>query len=351
MAYGRSEISYDVVAELIPIFKNQLKWCNLGSEENLLVVTDTAFNPVYSAACFGAARQIGADVHKVVLSHREDWNEDTLRGFFSTADLILYPTTHPLHYSVAMKEALEEGKRALCVMVPLTILERRTANADIIERTKRGAELLGKADEIRITSESGTDLSMKKGDRPAIATYGVADEAGRLDFWGGGFFQTAQLEGTTEGELVLAPGDQIFYLGRYVESETKIIFEEGKAVAFEGGTDAALVANLLKTSGGVNSLKAGHIAVGTDPDAIWSAETIQFPQVGGGGIDAEAYYGNVQVEIGSNNDVLFQGENPANAHLGLCMLDCDLYLDGKKILQKGEFLPEDMKANCLKESR
>ena len=72
-------------------------------------------------------------------------------------------------------------------------------------------------------------------------------------------------------------------------------------------------------------------------------EAIQFPEPGAGGSDTEAHYGNVQIEIGSNTDIKFQGKNAANAHLGLCMLNSSLYLDDQPIIEYGEFVPAEMK--------
>jgi 2,5-dihydroxypyridine 5,6-dioxygenase len=66
-----------------------------------------------------------------------------------------------------------------------------------------------------------------------------------------------------------------------------------------------------------------------------------FPESGASAADIESYYGNIQVEIGSNNDVCFQGKNSSKAHLGHCMLDSSLYLDDELVINKGKFvLPE-----------
>ena len=87
----------------------------------------------------------------------------------------------------------------------------------------------------------------------------------------------------------------------------------------------------------------GHIACGTDRRAQWTAEIAQFPVAGGGGADAEAFYGNVQVEIGSNDDVMFRGKNRTSVHLGLCCLHCTLSVDGDTLLSDGEFVRESLR--------
>jgi len=346
VAYGQQRLESAGLAELIGTFEHQLRHCRLRKDERLLVVTDAAFHPHYAAASLGAGLRIGADAVQMVLPHLGSPSEPHLSAAFSAADLIVYSTTHALHYADAMRDALANGKRALMAVTALHILERRVADPDLIRRTKHGAALIERARTIRITSEAGTDLTFDKGDRPGVASYGVADEPGHLDFWGAGFFQTAAIEGTAHGRLVLDIGDQIFHFARYVERPVTIEFREGRAVSIEGGVDAFLIRSLLESYRDPNAFLLGHIACGTDRKALWTAEIAQFPVVGGGGADAEAVYGNVQVEIGSNNDAMFRGTNATRAHLGLCSLGCTLELDGEAILRNGEFVEPELRDDC-----
>jgi 2,5-dihydroxypyridine 5,6-dioxygenase len=344
MAYGQLRIHPTALAELIPVFKHQLVYCRVKEGERLVVVTDSAFHPHYASACMGAALELGAETFQVLLPHRRRWSEPTLRSVFEAADVIVYSTTHTLHYSDAMRDALDKGKRALMAVVPLHVLERRVADPDVIARTKEGATHLDRAETIRISSRAGTDLSMNVAGRRGVASYGVADEPGHLDFWGAGFFQIAVVEGSMEGRLALATGDLVFHFGRHVDRPVTITFREGRAVSFEGGVEAQLIRMMLESASDPNAFMAGHIACGTDRRARWTAEIAQFPVVGGGGADAEAFYGNVQIEIGSNNDVMFRGKNATAVHLGLCCLNCTMTVDGETLLEDGEFIPDTLRA-------
>jgi hypothetical protein len=51
----------------------------------------------------------------------------------------------------------------------------------------------------------------------------------------------------------------------------------------------------------------------------------------------------LQVQLGSNDDIAFGGRNRSRAHLGLCLRDATLYLDGDAILAGGAFLPEALR--------
>jgi len=68
----------------------------------------------------------------------------------------------------------------------------------------------------------------------------------------------------------------------------------------------------------------------------------QTPNTGGGGADSESTYGAIQVEIGSNDDIGFKGRNRSRAHLGLCLRNASLYLDGAPIIEDGAFVPPDL---------
>jgi len=186
---------------------------------------------------------------------------------------------------------------------------------------------------------------MSKGSRPGVGSYGVADEVGHLDFWGAGFFQTSLIEGTMEGRLVLDVGDLVFHLGRYVDCPVTLEFREGRIVSIEGGVLGRMIDHLLASFNDDNAWLAGHLAIGTDPKALWTAEAYQFPVVGGGGADAEALYGNIQVEIGSNNDVMFRGQNATKAHVGLCSLRCSVWLDDEPLLIGGQFVPDELRVD------
>lgn len=343
MAYEASVTGSAATAELIGLFKLQLTMCNLKPGELCVIVTDTAFNPVIGDAFLGAALDMGAEAYKTVLPYSLPLPTRSLLPAWKEIDLLVYPTTHALHQRPEMREALDEGMRALMAVQPLEVLRRLVADTDVIRRTKAGARLVEKARTIRITSDAGTDLVMDKTGRVGVANYGAADDRGHLDFWGAGMVETAQLEGSLEGQLVLNTGDIVFHLGRYIERPVVITFREGRAVKFEGGVDAFLIQNHLESFNDPKALMAGHTSWGTDRRALWTAQAIQFPHPGAGGGDTEAHYGQIEIEVGGNNDVCFRGENATSAHLGLCMLEASLALDERPIIDHGEFVLEELR--------
>lgn len=340
MPYGRTETSHAAATDLVALFTHQLSACRLAPGELCLCITDTAWNPGYAAACMAAAHALGAEAYQAVFAASRPLPSSGLAAAWADADLIVYMTSFTLHYRPEIRAALDGGTRVLCVMQPLHVMRRLTADPDVRRRTRAGAALLDAAREIRITSDAGTDLVMDKTGRRGLAHYGAADEPGHLDFWGGAMVQAAQREGTLEGRLVLDVGDCCFHLGRFVEQRTVITFRAGRAVAFEGGLDAFLIRSELDSAGDARAFLAGHMAWGTDRRCKWTQPIVQVPEAGGGGADTEGFYGNVQIEIGSNDDVLFGGTNRTTAHLGLCLRNASLALDGRPVIVRGAFVDD-----------
>ncbi len=344
MAYGRLMKEPIAATELIPLFKHQLTLSNLKPGELCIVVTDTAFNPLYAAATMGAALDMGAESYVITLPHSRPTPSKSLGEAWQEADMVIYSTTHLLHYNAGMAKALARGLRCMMAVQPLHVMQRLNANPDVIRRARAAAKLVDQADEIRITSPHGTDLVMRKGNRRGYACCGVADIPGHIDFWGAAAVETAQLEGTTEGTLVMNTGDIVFHLGRFIDDPVTLTFEKGSVVDIKGKLDAFLLRNLIDSYRDPNARMAGHIAIGTDRRARWYAQAVQFPEAGAGGSDTGGHYGNVQVEIGDNCDLNFGGKIKSKAHLGLCMLEHSLYLDGVPLLEEGEFVPEELRA-------
>lgn len=335
MAYARDYTSPAFAVEFQALFRHQLAACGLAPGETCVALTDTAWSPAYAAACQGAARSLGAEAFTATFGWDTPPPAGALEALCGAADLIVYMTGHALHYRAELRRAMYRGARALCCMEPPHVLARLKADPVVRDRAHAGAAILESADVIHVTTPAGTDLRLRKAGRRALANYGAADAPGRLDFWGIGAVQAAQLEGTTEGRLVLDVGDCCFRLARYVESPVTLTFEAGRIARIEGGLDAALLRAELDSAGDAGAWAAGHMAWGVDHRARWTQAITQTPDTGGGGADSESTLGAVQIQIGSNDDICFGGTNRSAAHLGLCLRTATLTLDGAPAIVDG----------------
>ena len=331
---------------LVAVFRHQLAASRLAPGERCLAITDTRWDPACAAACLAAARALGSEVEVLVLPADEPIDGTVLMSA-TGYHLVVYMTSFTLHYRPEIRAALDAGARVLAAMQPAAVLARLPFDAEVRRRVSAGAALLDPALEIRITSPAGTNLVMDKSGRRALAHYGAADRPGQLDFWTAGMVQAAQLEGTLEGRLVLDAGDCCFRLARVVEQPAAIVFERGRAVAFEGGRDAALIRAALEAGGDEGAFMAGHMAWGMDDRAEWGPHLFTSPDRGGGA-HIEAFDGNVQIEIGSNDDIAFGGRNRTSVHLGLCLRRASLWLDGTPVIADGRFVPAALRPTAVR---
>jgi 2,5-dihydroxypyridine 5,6-dioxygenase len=327
MPYPRTRSGPYAAFDLVPIFRHQLQACRLQANERCLVLTDTAHDPAPSAACLRAALDLGADALLVTLPLERAEQGAYLAPLYRASDLIVAVTPTRVHYDPHLRAALDGGARALMVVQPNHALERLRADPLVVERTRAGAARLARAERLRFTSLAGTDLTMRIEGRNALAHCGVADAPGQFDFWGAAMVEIAPHEGTVEGTLVLAPGDQVFHLGRFITEPVRLRITAGRVTSIEGGVDAVLLDRYLSDLDDDAAYLVGHVAWGTDHRARWTALLEQFPEAGAGNADAEGTWGSAQVELGSNDDQYFRGAIRSAAHLGLAMLNVTIELD------------------------
>jgi 2,5-dihydroxypyridine 5,6-dioxygenase len=338
MPYARTRTGPLAALDMVPVYRAQLEGCRLRAEETCLIITDTAYDPAAATACLRAALDLGAIAMVLTLPSDRPFPGAHLAGAFAGSDLVVLLTPLRAHYDPHLRAALDAGRRALMAVQPPHVLQRLTVDEAVVERTKVGAARLARAERLAITSRHGTELRMRVAGRPALAHYGVADEPGHFDFWGGAMVEIAPHEGSVEGTLVLARGAQVFHLGRFVDDPVRLTIEGGLVTAIEGGLDADLLRRYLDDHHDPNAYRVGHVAWGTDHRARWTAQLVQFPDAGAGNADAEGYLGSIQVELGCNDDQYFRGSIASAVHLGLCLLDADLVLDDETVIEAGRFV-------------
>jgi len=74
-----------------------------------LAITDTAYNPLYADACIGSALGIGAEALKLTLPYTKPLPSKGIGAAIMESDLIIYSTTHTLHYTEEIRAVLKAG--------------------------------------------------------------------------------------------------------------------------------------------------------------------------------------------------------------------------------------------------
>ena len=160
------------------------------------------------------------------------------------------------------------------------------------KRVMAAAEKIGKAKEMHVTSEAGTDVRFSLGQFPAISEYGFVDEPGRWDHWPSGFAVTwASIEGEAEGKIVLERGDILLPMKSYVQDRVHFRIEKGFCTGIEGGFDADILSEYMATYNDPDAYAMSHIGWGLQPRAHWSTMAM-YDREATIGMDPRAFEGN-----------------------------------------------------------
>jgi leucyl aminopeptidase (aminopeptidase T) len=123
-----------------------------------------------------------------------------------------------------------------------------------------------------------------------------------------------------------------------LKSPIKLYVKKGKIEKIEGGTEAQVFENWLKSFNNPLMLRIAHVCYGLNPGA----------KLSGNVIEDERVWGCIQWGIGYAGDELTCGEPiPAPSHSdGIC-LNASVWLDGRQIFDKGMVVDEKL-AKCAK---
>ncbi len=341
--------------ELIDFFRRALEINRVKPGENVLVYGDSHTQAHYKAAFMGAAMALGATAVEMTVpatspavqpwgEYSDEVREGLIAQAWRAADLVIDLTTGMGQlYGQVTTEALAAGTRVLRLVAPLDILERLFPDPEIKRRALAARQVMEPARTIRFTSQAGTDLTMDKTGRPAAIQYGIADEPGHWDLWPAGQVACAPLEGSAEGTLVIDVGDILLPLGRYVGERITCVVKEGRIAEIQGGgVDAFLLRDWFASWKDPNAYIVSHIGWGFLDKALWTRMTHKWMETGGV-MDAESYYGDVQIAFGNNLAFTLKGTNATRAHIDIDCRNCSFWLDDQLIVENGEILPEDLR--------
>lgn len=334
--------------KLVSLFQAEFERCKVRMGEAAVVLSGESGRPEYAKAAMEAIRNLGANVFEmrtpalrtsdvpgkpevsIVGLTPISGNRlavETLKQADFVVDLIL------LLHSPEQVEILKAGTRILMVVEPPEILERALPTGELRHQVEAGAEKLKRAQSLRIISDAGTDVEMRLGEYPVMTQYGFTDEPGRWDHWPSSFLYTWPNEGGTNGRVVVNKGDFIWPLNKYLSGPITLVIKDGYIRTIEGGQDAQMLREQMKSFKDPEAYAVSHIGWGVDPRAKWDALLSQPESVG---TDPRSFAGNVQFSTGPNLEA--GGKRHTLAHFDMPMLGCTLLLDGKPVIENGQLL-------------
>lgn len=344
---------------LTNVIQRIMQKCKVRENTRVAIISSYTCDQDYVRSFVEAASNLEADAVSLATAPREkngklmgagltsEYLKETVKKAEIVFDIVApdAPWTIPL-YTPPFNELLASGARMLTFMVPNPHLNlvRLFPTDGLYKRSWKGAEMMAKAKTIRITSKSGTNLTMSKEGRKGHKQVGLADYPGMWDNYGFGLVACAPIEETVEGTFVISPGDYILGLGIDCIDPVKLVFKRGMIREVIGdGWSATLVRKWIEQND-EGAKRVSHIGWGTHENAVWRDSTSW-----AGAADAESYYGVMQLALGSNlfdTPHEFSGLGGKNKSAVHCDIDClghDFYLDETVICKEGKIVNQELK--------
>lgn len=341
---------------MVALFKAELALCKIGPGDTVAILSEGDIRADYARAFLLAAQALGATAFNMNLAPRESFAVEDQHGrsplsgnrpaIAALCGATIVIDLMGLLFSHEQNEITAAGARMLLVIEPFDVLQAMFPSQDIRARVEAGERRLGAARELRVTSALGTDIRYQLGQYPVMTEYGFTDTPGRWDHFPSGFLLTHGNDGGVNGKVVMAPGDIIVALRRYVISPITLHVADGMVTAIEGeGLDAALLRGYMESYNDPRAYAVSHIGWGLNEKAKWHHLAASRTAAAEIGVHSLAYHGNVLFSLGPNTEL--GGDNDTACHLDLPLRHCNLYLDNEPIVQHGRIVQADMRAAGL----
>jgi 2,5-dihydroxypyridine 5,6-dioxygenase len=322
--------------EALRSIRKILSLCELRPNDILAIYTDTGKSPSIVEGFYGAALALDIEPLMLMMPHPHKMLQEPSKPALlamKAATMVADLSTEQWLYTNGLNEILDSGSRVLQVLSTEHTIVKMTPTEALIHRAERAADLFTKAKEIRITSDSGTNVVANCEGRRGTGQDGIVRKPGDWDSTPSSIFCVAPIEGSVEGTLVLEPGDFMWTTPQeiLVSDRTTITIKNGRATAIEGGADATRMEKWLASFGDPNSYVVAHTGFGGDPRA--SIDQAQ---------EVESIEGCINIALGANIARLLGGKNKAKSHLDLMMMKQSMFADEECLVRDGKIVHPDL---------
>jgi len=247
------------------------------------------------------------------------------------ADVTIAITTYSLTHTDARLNTCKAGGRV--ASMPLFLAEMFSEGgpmaADyraIDKETRKIAEWITKANDVKITSPGGTDISFSVKGRNGMVDTGIFTEKGSWGNLPSGEAYTTPVEGTASGKLVVEPK-------MYADLKEKmtLIFKNGNATGIIGGGKIgdefrALLDFNKKEEPYISRRNLAELGIGTNPNAKRPDNLLE----------CEKIRGTIHLAVGDNFHM--GGKVSADLHQDFIISKPTWTLDGKAVMKDGKLL-------------
>ncbi|AHD07109.1 aminopeptidase [Paenibacillus larvae] len=311
--------------ELIEVSKRLLTNClGLKAGETFLVVADDSREEL-AKHVYEAGRRLGAESVIMVMKEREKSGQEPpvpVASAMAASHVVICLTKMSLTHTQARKQAVAAGSR-LATMPSITedMFLQGAVAADYSEVkvfTEKVTDMLTTSKQARIEKD-GYSLTFSLEERKGVPSTGVYLNPGESVNLPSGEAYIAPVEGTANGQLLV--DGSIAEIGK-VQGPVLLTIEDGRLVKAEGPDGE----QLLHILGDGDGRSVAEFGIGTNKKA----------RITGVVLEDEKVYGTVHVAFGSNNT--FGGIVSAGVHIDCVVKQQDVYLDGNKVMEKGQLI-------------
>ena len=295
--------------------------------ETVVIVSDT--NKLRIAEVLGSAC-IACDANPVIVlitptgAHGVEPPAAVCNACKAT-DIYILATTWNLQHTSVRIEALKNGARGTTIpQVTEDLLITGGILADFEECDRIGrsiGSLIEKANEFRVTTPAGTNVSGIIRGRPVIYETGIFRKPGQYAALPDSEINISPEEGTAEGTIIcdVRAGS----LGVCKDDVFSVKIKDGLIKKIEGGRMAIALNQMLKNFKDETVYNIAEFAIGLNPNAR------QYTTF----LEDEGRLGHGHIGIGSNWAI--GGKVRSSIHTDLIFKEASIYLDNRLILEKG----------------
>lgn len=336
----------------IDAFTNVFERCQIGAGDPVAILSETLSRQVNVELAELALLRLGAKPFHVVLPTPKQAVDAPIRSTgASNAVAGLAPVVRALKESVMVidltvegmmhapetPEILKAGSRMLYVSNDHPeLLERLQPTDGLKEKVLLAGKRLKAANEMRVTSPAGSDLTVNIEGTAAAGVFGYCDKPGTMDHWPGGLVVCFPKSGTVNGTLVMDEGDINLTFKRYLEKPVTLAIQDDFVTDIGGqGLDADLMRSYFEVWGDRNAYATSHVGWGMNQKARWDAMTM-YDKRDHNGTEQRAFGGNFLYSTGANEFA----NRFTLGHFDLPLRNCTVTLDGAAVVEAGELQGE-----------
>ena len=304
-------------------------WLQAKAEEVLHFITDE--NHVAEAKAFEQAALNRGAVPKITYLKSDDIQSgevlEELRNIMSYADAVVGATDYSFVTTNAVQYARQRGVRF--ISIPMHTNDGRSLfsyefmGMSPKQSMRMGRPLikaLNRAGKIRVSTQTGTDITFGKDGRTAGLFNGVASK--RRSFGSASFEVYVPIEETkTDGTIVL--DGSLGYLG-LVNHPVLLRFEKGYLTYIEKTEDGKRLSEYLESFEDPEMYCAAEFGIGLNRKSQCRGFAY---------IEDESAYGTFHVGMGRN--LALGGSHEADGHFDMVTHDPDIWADDVQIMAKG----------------